>query len=155
MKPRSTEPGPPLWKALAELTNRPAPIAPPLYAYVSMQTTIRSTGLAWQSSACVGLSSLGEACLSHLRRPNFPGRYSRSHCSRAHKSERHWYASQQDRHLLVLNSLLLWFALRCVAEERMMEEASKQQQVCSENWLNSCDPSFKASRTTTAARAGR
>ena len=30
MKPRSTEPGPPVWKALPELTNRPAPMAPPL-----------------------------------------------------------------------------------------------------------------------------
>ena len=30
MKPMNTEAGPPVWNALAEPTNRPAPIAPPL-----------------------------------------------------------------------------------------------------------------------------
>ena len=29
-KPMSTDPGPPVWKALPELINKPAPIAPPL-----------------------------------------------------------------------------------------------------------------------------
>lgn len=36
MKPRSTEPGPPFWKAAPELTNSPAPIAPPLYGQISI-----------------------------------------------------------------------------------------------------------------------
>ncbi len=74
MNPRSTEAGPPLWKAPPELTNRPAPIAPPLYAYISLKTTVQSAELAWQSSACVCLSGLGGAC-SRLLRPYFLGRY--------------------------------------------------------------------------------
>ena len=74
MNPRSTEAGPPVWKAPPELTHRPAPLAPPLYAYVSIQMTVRSAELAWQSSACVCLSGLGEA-RSFLLRPYFLGHY--------------------------------------------------------------------------------
>lgn len=36
VKPMRTEAGPPVWKAEPELTNRPAPIAPPLRWVVSM-----------------------------------------------------------------------------------------------------------------------
>jgi hypothetical protein len=74
MKPSSTEAGPPVWKALPEPTNRPAPIAPPLYARVSIQMTIQCAELAWQSSACVCLSGLDEVCSRSLR-PYFLGHY--------------------------------------------------------------------------------
>ena len=36
IKPRTTEPGPPVWKALAVPTKRPAPMAPPLRSKVSV-----------------------------------------------------------------------------------------------------------------------
>ena len=45
MKPRSTEAGPPLWNAFPEPMNRPAPIAPPLRAHVSIYKAFSALSL--------------------------------------------------------------------------------------------------------------
>ena len=43
MNPSRTEPGPPLVKALAELMNRPAPIAPPLGVVSIVETQLEGS----------------------------------------------------------------------------------------------------------------
>jgi hypothetical protein len=58
MKPRSTEAGPPFWKAPADPTKRPAPMAPPLktssqYFCAFLRKSSLGVQLTWQSSAYV------------------------------------------------------------------------------------------------------
>ena len=103
MKPRSTEAGPPVWKAPPELTNRPAPIAPPLRGVGQYRLGDSVVNITWQSFACVCLWDRGEVRCDRLPQSHDPplGRHMaathRWHaCRRAHRF-RFWHSSLRKR----------------------------------------------------------